>query len=75
MIQRAYHFSRILNGLSQIHTLDTYVIDERNFVRIDDICTVEYELTSEGTQLVVQNIYFENKNTNNIILNIYRYSD
>ncbi|GHV57552.1 hypothetical protein FACS1894182_06690 [Bacteroidia bacterium] len=75
MTKRAFNFSRILKCLSQIQTLDTYIIDERNFVSIEDICTIEYELTNSGTQVIIQNIYFENKNTNNITLTIYRYLD
>jgi len=58
MNQRAFNFSRILKCLSQLHTLDTYVVDGKNLVDIDNICSVEYEITNK--YYVIQNIYFNN---------------
>ncbi len=60
MNQRAHHYSRILKCLSQINHMDTYIVNEKNFVDIDDICRLEFEITNNDTQIVVMEIYFNN---------------
>jgi hypothetical protein len=61
MVQRAYHLSRIRVAMSHITALDSYQIDDKTFVDIDDICTVEYEFSENGTAVVILNIYFHKK--------------
>ena len=63
MNQRAYHYSRILKCLSQINSLDTYVVNEKNFVDIDDICRIEFEIANNDTQIVIMEIRFNNDNS------------
>ena len=63
MNQRAYHYSRILKSLSQINTLDAYIVIGKNFVDIDDICRVEFEIANDDTQIVIMEIYFNNNNS------------
>ena len=36
MNQRAFHYSRILKCLSQIDCLETYIVNDKNFVDIDE---------------------------------------
>ncbi len=60
--RRAYHYSRILKCLSQINILDTYIVENRNFVDIDDICRVEYKMESNDMEVVIKNIHFNNDN-------------
>ena len=62
MNQRAYHYSRILKCLSQIDSLETYVVHGKNFVDIDDICRVEFEIANNNTEIVVMDIQFNNNN-------------
>ena len=62
MNQRAYKYSRILKCLSQINILDSYVVNGKNFVDIDDICRVEYEVSNNEEQVVIMNIYFNQDN-------------
>ena len=56
MNQRAYNYSRILKCLSQINTLDSYVVNGKNFVDVDNICRVEYEISNNAEQIVIMNI-------------------
>ncbi|MDR2682337.1 MAG: hypothetical protein LBB64_00530 [Dysgonamonadaceae bacterium] len=72
MVQRAYRISRIRACLSQIHVFDTYVLDGRNLVDIDDFCTVEYAIEKEG-MILVKNIYFHNKPDDNSFMKFFRY--
>ncbi|GHT46660.1 hypothetical protein FACS189440_05170 [Bacteroidia bacterium] len=58
MVQRAYHLSKIRVCLSHFLALDTYVAENRKFVDIDDICTVEYALEKNNTEVLIKNIYF-----------------
>jgi len=56
--QRAYNFSRILYSLARIDTLlnDVYVIDDMNFIDIDDICRVRF--AKDGNSILIEEIYF-----------------
>ena len=58
--QRAYHYSRILKCLSQINCFDTYIVNEKNFVDIDDICRVEYKIENNNTEVVIKDVHFNN---------------
>jgi len=58
MNQRAYNYSRILKYLSQINIMDTYVVEGRNFIDIDDICKVEYKIESNDTEILIKDIHF-----------------
>jgi len=58
MNQRAYNYSRILKCLSQINIMETYVVDGRNFIDIEDICKVEYRIESNNTEILIREIFF-----------------
>lgn len=73
LTKRAFYFSRILKCLSQIHTMDVYAIDDKNFVKIENICIVEYELTDNDSQLIVQNIYFYEQPDEKVQIKMFRY--
>ena len=62
MNQRAYHYSRILKCLSQIDSLEAYIVNGKNFVDIDNICRVEFEIANNNTEIVVMDIQFNNNN-------------
>ena len=62
MNQRAYHYSRILKCLSQIDCLETYIVNEKNFVDIDDICRIEYKMENNNVEIVVKEIHFNKNN-------------
>jgi len=70
MNQRAYNYSRILKCLSQINIMETYVVDGRNFVDIEDICKVEYKIESNNTEIVIKNIYFNQVDVNEYIISL-----
>lgn len=58
MNQRAYNYSRILKCLSQINIMETYVVNGKNFIDIDDICKVEYRIENNNVEVVIKDIYF-----------------
>ena len=62
MNQRAFHYSRILKCLSQMDSLESYVINGKNFVDIDDICRVEYRIENNNTEILIKDIYFNSNN-------------
>ena len=62
MNQRSFHYSRILKCLSQMDSLESYVINGKNFVDIDDICRVEYRIENNNTEILIKDIYFNSNN-------------
>lgn len=60
--QRAHNYSRILKYLSQINIMETYVVNGKNFIDIDDICKIEYKIEDNNTEVVIKNIYFNQNN-------------
>jgi len=66
--QRADNYSKIVQVLSKIKLyLDqTYVKDNRNFIDVGNIATIEYEIANDESLIVVKNIYFNN-NLNSIL--------
>jgi len=58
MPQRAYNFSRILYSLSHLDALldNVYVMDNQNFIDIDDICRVRF--AKNGNFILIEEIYF-----------------
>ena len=61
MPQRAYYFSKILYYLARIDILlnDVYVIDNMNFIDIDNICRVRF--AKDGNYILIEEIYFNNE--------------
>jgi len=61
MPQRAYHYRRIISILTNIDLFleDVYVINDKNYILVDDICVVEFEI-KETPQVVISNIHFNN---------------
>ena len=58
MNQRAYNYSRILKSLFQINIMETYVVNGKNFIDIENICKVEYKIENNDTEIVIKDIYF-----------------
>ena len=60
--RRGDNFSRISQTLRQLdRCLDqTYKKNGGNFIRIDNVATVEYAIENNGNEVVVRNIYFSN---------------
>ena len=71
MNQRAYNYSRILKCLSHINIMETYVVDGRNFIDIEDICKVEYRIESNNTEIVIKDVYFSQGGVNEEDIIIY----
>ena len=62
--KRANNYRTIVNTLSNIeHYLDqTFINNGRNHIKINNIATVEYEITNDKSLIVVKNIYFNENN-------------
>jgi len=67
--QRADNYSKIIRVLSNIDNYidQTYVNDNKKFIRIDNIATVEYKVTRKR-EILVKNIYFDESQNNLILL-------
>jgi len=67
--QRADNYRKIVRTLSNIeHYLDrTYVNDNKKFISIDNIATVEYKITKKG-EILVKDIYFDEGQNNSMLL-------
>lgn len=61
MSQRAFNYSTIILSLYRIEDFfdNTYVIDGRNFLHIEDVCLIEYAMLNNGDIILVRNIYFD----------------
>jgi len=61
MPQRAFHVSRVIACLTHIDAYweETFVVDGKNYIRIENICTIEFEITNDFTAIVIMNIYFD----------------
>ncbi|GHT88233.1 hypothetical protein FACS189474_3080 [Bacteroidia bacterium] len=63
MKQRANNYSRISTGLLwldfEMLQQKSYQKDNRNFIDIDDICAVEYQIKSNNIELIIMDIYFK----------------
>jgi predicted glycosyltransferase len=61
MQQRAYHVSRIRMYLSHIEAYfdNVYVLQDKNFIDIDDFCKVEFSIENNYTEIIIKNIYFK----------------
>ena len=38
--------------------METYVVNRKNFIDIEDICRVEYKIENNDTEIVIKDIYF-----------------
>jgi len=58
--QRAFQISRIRACLSDIEAYfeDVYVLQGKNYIDIDDFCTIEFSIDSDYSEIIVKNIYF-----------------
>ena len=57
---RALRLRRIREYLNTIDTSETYIIDGKKYIDIYDFATIEYIMRNQGTEILVQNIYFKN---------------
>ena len=63
MSKRAFNYSRILSCLAHIdaYWTDTYSQNNKNFIDIDDICTIEF--VKNENIIMIENIFFNKKIT------------
>jgi predicted glycosyltransferase len=62
MPQRAYHYRRLINILSNINSFSdqVYVVNDKNYIKIDNICVVEFEIRKHVPEVAIMNIQFNN---------------
>jgi hypothetical protein len=60
MQRRAFNYSTIIRSLYHIEVFadNTYQVEGKNFLLIEDICLVEYAMLKDGEIVLVKNIYF-----------------
>jgi hypothetical protein len=63
--QRSNNYRKMMYILGNIeqYANQTYMDNDKNFIIIDNIATVEYEILSAKGLLAVKNIYFKNNRT------------
>jgi hypothetical protein len=61
MQKRAFNYSKIINSLYHIEVFseDTYSVDGKNYLVIEDICLVEYSMFNNGNIILINDINFE----------------
>jgi len=60
MSQRAYHYRRLINVLSNINSFlnEVYTVNDTNYIKVDNICVVEFEIRE--LEVAIMNILFNN---------------
>ena len=60
MNERALHYSLIRRVLSHIDIFfdSVYIVDEKKYIDIEDVCTVEFSMEDNETEILIKNIYF-----------------
>jgi phenylalanine-4-hydroxylase len=61
MQKRAFNYSKIIRSLYRIEVFseNTYCVDGKNFLVIDDICLVEYSMFNNGNIILINDIFFD----------------
>jgi len=61
MSERAYKISRIRFCLSHIDTCfdEIYVINDKNFLDIDNFCRVEFSIDNNLSEVLIKDIFFK----------------
>ena len=65
MPQRAYHYRRLINVLSNINSFlnEIYVVNDKNYMKVDNICVVEFEIRENVSEVAIMDIQFNNDTT------------
>jgi hypothetical protein len=61
MQKRALNYSKVLKYLAYIDLFfdDVYIKNRRKHIDIEDICTVEFVIRNNQTEVLITNIYFK----------------
>jgi len=57
---RVLHVRRIREYLSAFDISETYVVNGKKYIDIYDIATIQYIMRNQGTEILIENIYFTN---------------
>jgi len=62
MSQRAYHYRLLINVLSSIDSFlnEVYVVNDKNYIAIDNICVVGFEIKECLSEVAIMDIQFNN---------------
>jgi len=57
---RAYNYSRIRSALTHIDIFfdDVYTENDKKYIEIENICTVEFYAEENQSEILIKNIYF-----------------
>jgi hypothetical protein len=60
MQKRAFNYSKVIRCLAYIDLFfdDIYIENDKKYIDIEDICTVEFSVESNLTEILIKNIYF-----------------
>jgi len=56
--KRALVYRRMREFLTTFDLSDSYVVDGKKYVDIEDICVIEYIMRNESKEILVTNIFF-----------------
>ena len=58
MPQRAYHYRRLINILSNVNSFlnEVYMVNDKNYIEIDNICVVEFEIKENLSEVAIMDI-------------------
>ena len=61
MQKRAFNYSTIIRSLYHIETFseNTYSVEGKNILVINDICVVEYSMLNNGSIILIKDIHFK----------------
>ncbi|GHT31485.1 hypothetical protein FACS189434_01310 [Bacteroidia bacterium] len=57
---RVLYIRRIKEFLSSFDLSDTYIVNGKKYIDVYDIATIQYVIRNQGTEILVENIYFKN---------------
>jgi len=62
MQKRAFNYSKVIKWLVYIDLFfdDIYTKNGKNYIDIEDICTVEFWAEENQSEILIKNIYFKN---------------
>jgi len=62
MQKRAFYYSKVIKWLVYIDLFyeDIYAKNGKNYIDIEDICTVEFWAEENQSEILIKNIYFKN---------------
>ena len=62
MQKRAFNYSRVIKCLAYIDLFldDIYTKNDKKYIDIENICTVEFSLENNQSEILIKNIFFKN---------------